>query len=255
MSDSKIVPNFLPSKSGLHFGNFYPKNTTYPVITLPLVGKIISGDAGNGICGGFSYAVLDLFLAGLQPPPNKNLPASGSVSFNYLVNRLLDSFGSAHDYSQMRKLIEWVQTPDHDIKIPLYVIKGLSRLMVEEEWPRIKSDIDSGRPSALMLAAAPKCGLGDISCIISALRHSHQVLVYGYTLDNNNLTLLIYDCNHPDSDSQTISLEFSQLEHTINITAPGIPYKIRGFFRNDYSYKDPAGLLAASVSLIKDGKC
>jgi hypothetical protein len=73
-------------------------------------------------------------------------------------------------------------------------------------------------------------------------------------LNNNNLTLLIYDCNHPDSDSQTISLEISHLEHTINITAPGIPYKIRGFFRNDYSYKDPAGFLAAFASLIESGK-
>jgi hypothetical protein len=254
MSDSKIVPNFMPSKSGLHFGNFYPKNTIYPVVTLPFVGKIISGDAGNGICGGFSYAVLDLFLAGLQPPPDKELPAAGSVSFNYLVNRLLDSFGSAHNYSQMRKLIEWILMPDHDIKIPLYEVKCLGRLMIEKEWLRVKADIDSGRPSAIILAAAPKCGFCDISCIISALRHSHQVLVYGYILDNNNLTLLIYDCNHPDSDSQTISLDISHLEHTINITAPGILYKIRGFFRSEYSYKNPAGFLSAFTPQIKDDK-
>jgi hypothetical protein len=252
ISDSNNVPNFLPSKSGLHFGNFYPSHTSYSLITLPVVGTIISGDAGNGICGGFSYAVLDLFLARLQPPPDTDLPASGSAGFNYLIDRFLDSFGSAHNgYSQVKKLIEWIQLPDYDVTIPFHV--GLGLRIIEDEWPQIKADIDSGRPSALMLAMSPKCGLGDISCIITALSHSHQVLVYGYTMDNNNLTLSIYDCNHPDSDSQTILLNISHPEHKINIMAPGIPYTIRGFFRSDYSRKNPAGFMAAFPPILKDG--
>jgi hypothetical protein len=241
MSESNIVPNFLPSKSGLHFGNFYPSHTSYPLITLPIVGTIISGDAGNGICGGFSYAVLDLFLAGLKPPLNTDLPTSGSAGFNYLVNRFVDSLGSAHSYSMAIKLIDWIQMPDHDITMP-FNVKGLGRRMVEDELPRIKDDIDSGRPSALMFAMVPKCRLGEIPCIIVALSQSHQVLAYGYTLDNTKLTLFIYDCNHPNSDSQTISLDISHPEHTINITAPGIPFTIRGFFRSDYRYKDPTEL-------------
>jgi hypothetical protein len=248
MSDSNIVPNFLPSKSCLHFGNFYPPHTSYPLITLPIVGTVISGDAGNGICGGFCYTVLDLFLSKFQPPPETDFPASGSTGFNYLVNRFVDSLGSAHGYSQAIKLIEWIQTPDKDTTIQFY-LRGLGHRMVEDEWPRIKDDINSGRPSALMLAMAPKCRLGEIPCITVALSHSHQVLVYGYTLDNNNLTLSIYDCNHPNSDSQTISLDISYPENTINIIAPGIPYKIRGFFRSEYSYKDPSGFIDAFPSI------
>src|SRR5258707_665913 len=55
------VPGFLPSQSGFHFSNNYPYGTPYPAVNLPIVGTIISGDAGNGLCGGFVMATLDLF--------------------------------------------------------------------------------------------------------------------------------------------------------------------------------------------------
>src|SRR6266481_3557558 len=87
------MPGFLPSQSGFHFSNTYPHGTAYPVVTLPLVGSIISGDAGNGLCGGFVLAALDLFRHSprLPPPANTDVdrPPSGSPIFNYIVGRLL----------------------------------------------------------------------------------------------------------------------------------------------------------------------
>ena len=91
------VPEFLPSQSGFHFSNDWDPGTTYPVVTLPVVGTIVSGDAGNGLCGGFVLAALDLFChtPRLLPPPNTNQdrPANGSTIFNYITGRLIDSFG------------------------------------------------------------------------------------------------------------------------------------------------------------------
>jgi hypothetical protein len=55
------------------------------------VGTIFSGDAGNGVCGGFVLAAPDLFrhVPRLLPPPNTDVdrPASGSAIFTYLIGR------------------------------------------------------------------------------------------------------------------------------------------------------------------------
>ncbi len=81
------VPGFLPSQSGFHFANNWPLDTVYPVVTLPIVGTIAGGDAGNGLCGGFVLAALDLFLHSprLFPPPNTDRPANGSMLFSYIT--------------------------------------------------------------------------------------------------------------------------------------------------------------------------
>jgi phospholipase C len=44
----KRVPVFIPSISELHFVNSWPPGTSYPVIALPVLGTVVSGDATNG---------------------------------------------------------------------------------------------------------------------------------------------------------------------------------------------------------------
>jgi hypothetical protein len=243
MAISNKVPDFLPSASGLQFSNWFPPNSEYPVITLPVVGTI-KQDANTGLCDGFAYTTLDLFLANPRIKPiDIDTPASGTPRFNYLAKREIDSFGSAPAFENAKKLIEWIQTPSHDVTISFYG-NGLAHRMVKEEWPRIKADIDSGTPSPLLLVMEPKCGPGDIPGIIAALKRCHGVLAYAYSLDDkNNLTLSIYNCNEPGVDSSTIILDISNPEHTIDITATGvsksIPFKIRGFFRPNYTFKNP----------------
>jgi hypothetical protein len=245
------VPGFLPGISGLHFKNSFPSGSNYPVITLPVVGTIVSQDAATGLCGGFVLTVLDAFLRKprLRPPLATDSPADGTVLFNYLVRRLLDSFGTPPTYDNAAKAIQWIQTPDHDASVSLYG-PGLARRMVETEWPMIKSDIDSGKPSPLYLIMAPQCGLGDIPGIQVALGRSHQVLVYRYELDDaiGNLTLGVYDPNDPNDNNSSIMLNISDPGHTIIISAPGIeanlpmPVTIRGLFRTDYALADPSAL-------------
>ena len=247
------VPGFLPSTSGLHFSNSYPDNTDYPFVELPVVKRIISADAGNGICGGFVYTVLDLFLAKprLQPPPNATRPDPGTPRFTYLVERLLDSLGKHRGWDNAIKAIEWTQISGHDVELPLSP-HGLAHRMVYDEWPKIKSDIDSGTPSPLMLVMAPQCGPADIVGIKVALGRSHQVLAYAYRLDGDNLELSIYDCNDPDNDSSTLELNISQPEHTIEITASAMRAKspIRGLFRSEYSFNYPTPFKYADQSYL-----
>lgn len=245
--NAQVVPikrasGFTPSINGLHFSNSYPSGTSYPFITLPGIGKIVSGDAGNGICGGFVYTVLDMFLSRPRatPPPDIDRPAPGSIRFNYLVNRLIDSFGSPPGMAMAMQSIGWIQTPSHEVKISTYG-KGLRRRVVEDEWPKIKADIDSGMPSPLWLVMEPQAGYGWIPTIIEALKNCHQVLAYAYRLDSSkNLTLWVYDCNDPDNDSSTIYLNISDPARGMDINVSAIQSKkIRGFFRTDYHFKDP----------------
>jgi hypothetical protein len=246
------VAGFLPSVSGFHFSNSYPAGTPYPVITLPVVGTIISGDAGNGLCGGFAMAALDLFLhtPRLAPPPDTSPPPVGSPIFNYIVGRLMDSFGNVGQGLQANaaRVVEWITTPGHDVAVSLYGA-GLGRRMAELEWPKVRADIDAGMPSPLNLVGGPERGRGDIAGIVDSLHHCHQVLAYAYELDGQDLTLLVYDCNDPLNDQSPLSLNLAHPEHTITITAPAVDanisggIEVRGFFRSDYQAHDPSAIL------------
>ena len=253
------VPDFLPSTSGFHFGNAYPDGTNYPIVTLPVVGTLISGDAGNGLCGGFVFAALDLFShkPRLVPPTQITRPAEGSDLFKYLTERLIDSFGSPPDFDNAAKVIQWIQLPTHDVIAEVLEGAGLSRRMVDTEWPAIKADIDAGNPSPLNLVGNPGKKAGDIAGIIQNLGSCHQVLAFGYRLHSNGpLILKVYDCNDPDDDHSEIWLmPFSQAtkHNTITITSNAVTailsnLTVRGLFRSVYTrHIVPAVALLSTV--------
>jgi hypothetical protein len=181
----------------------------------------------------------------VQPPADTLKPDPGTPRFNYLVDRLIDSFGESRGFDNVIKAIDWIQTSSHDVLVSgSFAPYGLAHRMVYDEWPQIKNDIDSGRPSPLFLVMAPGCGPLDIPGITVALGNCHQVLAYAYTLDGDNLTIYIYDCNAPTNDLATLSLNISDPSHTIAVgmnTATGVT--VRGFFRSNYSYRDPQPFL------------
>jgi len=89
MSASNRVPGFLPSTNGLKFANHYDRGNNYPVITLPVVGTIVSHDAEKGLCGGFVFTVMDLFMRDprFMPSPVNVTPPAGSAFFDYITQR------------------------------------------------------------------------------------------------------------------------------------------------------------------------
>jgi hypothetical protein len=250
------VANFLPSTSGFHFSNSFPIGTVYPVVTLPIVGTIAGGDAGNGLCGGFVLAALDLFLhtPRMFPPPNTDAdrPEYGSTIFNYLSQRLIDSFGDPGQGlgSNVGRVLEWIQTSDGPT-----LGSGLRRRLIDDEWPKIKMDIDAGKPSPLSLVGAPARGILDADGIVKTLHHCHQVLAYAYEVNNaNRLTLLVYDCNDPSNDNSILAFDLGNPAPPTPIAAPDIHanmsggIEVRGFFRVAYNLRDPSAIAAGSAS-------
>lgn len=185
MPESAIIDGFLPSVHGLRFANRFPSG---PTLTLgPIDPRWVGiGDASAGLCGGMSWLVRERFEAGLPVPADPAAPANGSPLFRALVRRQVLS-------------LDWLRLP---LRIWLMAFAGAERARrttLEREWPRVRAQIDAGRPAMIALvrraARDPRM-----------LTMNHQVLAYGYRLDDDVLTIRIYDPNWPDRDDVELTI-------------------------------------------------
>jgi hypothetical protein len=256
---TKVVPGFLPSTSGLHFTNRFPTGIPIETITIPVVNKDIPlGEAANGVCGGMVYAVLDSFLAAprMQPPTTRSTPGGDSPITAYLIRRLKDSFALDQVvHSNVARYLTMMSTPDEDELFG--AIDGVPSTIAGKEWPKIKADIDAGRPSPLGLVGGTWKVPGDAVGQVKQLGHCHQVLAYGYTLDDaHKLTLRVYDPNDPDDDGSVIQMSLANPSKKSPITTPQITSHIAGhgafraFFRHGYYSRAtlPGGFSAGPVA-------
>jgi hypothetical protein len=228
-------------------------------MTIPIPGTSVSipvGDASNGVCGGMTYAVSDFFLAQprLKIPTTTSSPAGGTPLMNYILVRLMDSFalpfGAA---SNVARYLAFMSTLDHDT----WVSHGIPWLIVNSEWPKIKQDVDGGRPSPIGLVGGTWVWPTNISAKINMLHECHQVLAYGYDLDDSsNLTIWVYDPNDPLANDSTISMNIGNPAHTTPISTPRITDNIlnnvtfRAFFRHEFyaPVVPPAGLSPGPIT-------
>ncbi|SDJ10629.1 hypothetical protein SAMN05444157_1766 [Frankineae bacterium MT45] len=233
MSTSGAVPGFLPSSNGFQFTNSFPPA---PAVQLDLgpAGKVGLGDVSGGVCGGMVFAVRDYFEASIAVPSLSQTPAPGTPLFEYIVERLLDSWDVPNG---VLRYAQWMALPSEHVRLPLISEPGTFELTVSKSWPAVRADIDAGRLSPLGLVTVHGTDL-------KQLGRNHQVLAYGYTLDDSGtLTLSVYDPNTDLSaaDGVTIQLAVNDaatvttISHNINIAEP----TLHGFFRADYSAKQP----------------
>ena len=114
--------------------------------------------------------------------------------------------------------------------------RGRAWIMINNEWPKIKSDLDRGHLSPLGLVLLK-------SLDPFRMGQNHQVLAYGYELDGTDLALYIYDPNHPDTDGITLSLSLADPQHTTPVSYSSEIYggdkKVWCFFRSDYAVSTP----------------
>lgn len=240
VATSVRVPGFTPSVNGLHFINSFPSEPTLSY-DLPGIGQISIGDASNGLCGGMVFTVRDVFeTPGLAPVADVTQPAPGSPLFRYIVDRLIASFDIPH--LGFMKYYEWMLTPDGDSAWPpLITQRGVAWKTIVEEWPgRIQPELDAGRLCSIGLVTVASPNPGDLG-------RNHQVMAYGYDLDGaGNLALHVYDPNTAPAQADGVTISLSLLDpghatpirHNVGIGGP-----IRGFFRTDYTYANPTGLL------------
>jgi hypothetical protein len=233
------ITDFLPSTSGLKFANSFPEGV--PVLRLPIPWLGVSipiGDASHGVCGGMVYAALDLFLAQprLKVPPDRIPPPADSPITQYVLRRLLDSFTLERvTHSNAMRYLDFMSVVDHDT----WFSRGVGWIVVNREWPAIRADIDQGRPVPLGLVAGSWVWATDLGAKSKMLGHCHQVLAYGYDLDDAmNLVLHVYDPNDPEDDDSTIETNLANPARGLTIVTPRITANIEGhqsfraFFRH-----------------------
>jgi hypothetical protein len=193
------ISGFLPSTSGLHFLNQFPSE---PAGEFPLPdGRILSlGNAANGLCGGMAFSARDYYEAGRQPPSDMAPPAEGTPLFEYLVGRLLASFNLPLGVLRYIELMNPLLPDTDTTESRLFPISSRSQVMLSHEWPLVKQELDAGHPAALGLIKVKSSDVNNVG-------QNHQVLAYGYDLDESQLVLHIYDPNYPDNDAVQLSLD------------------------------------------------
>jgi hypothetical protein len=235
------APGFLPSISGLHFRNSFP-HQSLATVGIPGVATLALGDAANGLCGGMSSTVRDLYEARMPPPADRTPPAGGTARFEYLVERQVESLAYGSVALRLYELGSPL-LPDGEPNLGpfglLGLVHGRATVMIVEEWPRVRADLDGGHPSLIGLVRA-------VDSDPRALGRDHQVLAYAYELEGTDLSISIYDPNHPDDDTIRMSLSLADPGHATPVTyAAGSPpapldEPTRCFIHMPYAARDPA---------------
>lgn len=267
----KGVMNFTVSQWGFRFQNNFG---SMPLRTINIGGIEVPVQAGNaGRCGGMAFAVRDYFEAGMLLPVITDVPGVNSALFNHIADRLLDSFDVPNGGPAKWKMLTDPILPDGDKTIgssdptgvagalgglwhdvtggsdpsQTTLVRGRAWIMIKEEWPAIKAELDAGKlcPIGLVLT---------VSADPTQLGNNHTVLAYGYDLRGNDLIIHIYDPNRPfkydatwsnddnrpwrDGDNQSIRLDIGHPENRTDVwSSKG--YNIRCFFRLNYTRKNP----------------
>ena len=225
---SKRVPSFAPSTNGLHFANDFADE---PLFRIGLGrASIPVGNAAKGLCGGMVFAVRDLFEHGRPPPPDRAPPRRGTALFAYLVGRLFSSFNLP--MGPLRYWL-WQILPAGD----RFAVRGIAWRTIRGHWPKIRADLDAGRLSTLGLVRTRSFNPLDLG-------RNHQVVAYGYDLDQDGsrLTIHVYDPNHPDDDGRALSLSPAEPTRATPVTYVSGELPVRGFFRTSYRTKDPSAI-------------
>jgi hypothetical protein len=220
----QTVTGFDISVHAFPFGNGFPASS-FPVQTL--MGYPVS--QAYGLCGGMAYATRDYFEAG-KPIPGTSTPPTGGWLFDYLWQRLLDSFnlplgsGAPAHYFLL-------QSPALADAGPPTALGVLSRMgeMVGIQWPRVRAVIDSNQ----------LCPLGLIyhkTADPAKIFDQHQVLAYGYEITGSTVTLLINDPNEPRKE-QRLVLDTSDI-NVLRVSYTGYS-TIWAFFATDYVFNQP----------------
>jgi hypothetical protein len=228
---SRSVPGFLPSTSGFRFANDFP-HVPVRYVGIPGLIRIPIGDASNGLCGGMAFAARDYFEKHRPPPEDTTAPGAGPL-FEFLCDRLFDSFdlpvGPARYLELMSPLLSDGETVWSRIGIGPH---GRVWQTVRDAWPKVRADIDAGHPSALGLIKVK-------SSDPRQLKHDHQVLAYGYDLKDGIVKLRLYDPNQPGRDDVTLSLSVADPSRPTAITVSPPAGSVYAFFRVTYAEASP----------------
>jgi hypothetical protein len=221
--------DFRPSQHGFPYDNSWPDS---PLTTIDLgVAQIPIGSASNGLCGGMVYAALDYWANSLPIPQDRPNPAApGTPLYDYLVQRLIDSFDLPNLPARLLTIMNPAYPDTGSAGNPL---EGRAPIMIKDAWPQIRGWIDGGFP-------APICLQNIVSALPTDLGHNHQTAVWGYQMDGNLVTLFTYDPNISGDD--TVSVQFNAADV---LSAPSVTVsnprqdQVFCFLTTAYAKSDP----------------
>ncbi len=187
------VPGFLPSTHGFSFANRWAPGPTMRLG--PVDTRVVGvGDAAAGLCGGMVMTVRDLFEAGLSAS-GRPQPANGSAPFRAIVRRQVQSL----DWLKvpLRYLDLMALRPDPPTGLAALLRREPPRVeTMDREWPCIRAVLEGRHLCPVGLVRTTSGSPWDLT-------QNHQVLAYGYAAadDGSQVTIRIYDPNHPGDDS------------------------------------------------------
>lgn len=228
------MPGYLPSTAGLRFGNSF---ASVPLRTFSFLGiDIPIGRASNGLCGGMCYAARDYFEAGSAPPADLTPPVEGPL-FDYLVDRLFDSFNLPLGPARyLRYMNPALRDGESFFSLLGLASRGRAWVMLRQEWPKIKAEIDVGRPTPIGLVTVK-------SRDPMQLGQNHVVLAYGYEAVGAVLRIRVYDPNFEGDDAVAIALSTADPKKATEVTYTGRIFggdqRIWCFFQTPYSRRTP----------------
>jgi hypothetical protein len=187
--DELMRTAFNPFEHGFKFSNVF----TNPVIRIPSLGIDFST---RGRCGGMAWAALDYYVNNLAVPAEDSLPRDGSPLADYCYSRLMENI-----LANGWKFVHFMRTPLHPTLVNGI---GVARATREEELPRLRQLLDSGKPCTLGLCQSTSLG---------ELGNDHQVVAYGYEEQAPFTRIFIYDVNHPND------VNHPSREVTLDLTA------------------------------------
>ena len=137
-----------------------------------------------GLCGGMSWTALDRYNKGEPVEDNRTIPERDTVLFRSLVTRQADSMRGR---ALLERCLVWQVLPN---RAPWWMFwtKGVGRLTVEGEWPKLKATLDGGKPTSLVLIRNQG---------IASPGDHHQVVAVGYEASDGAAKIELYDPNHP----------------------------------------------------------
>jgi hypothetical protein len=221
--------DFRPSQHGFPYANSWEQA---PLTTIDLgIAQIPIGNAALGLCGGMVYAALDYFAAGLPIPPDRPDPAApGTPLYDYLVQRLIDSF----DLPNLPVRLMTIMNPAYpDTGAAGNPLEGRAPVIIKDSWPAIRDAIDAGQPAPICLENVESVNPLDLG-------NNHQTAVWGYQMDGNIVTLFTYDPNIPGDDTVSVQFDASDVlsKPNISVSNPG-QHPVLCFLTTAYSQSDP----------------
>ncbi|MEO3810037.1 hypothetical protein ABGB17_13645 [Sphaerisporangium sp. B11E5] len=244
----RLVRGFHPARNGLPFPNAGWAGGL-PVMTAGFLWNRLldaSGDVGDalgilradenwlplthadaGMCGGMVYAVMDHFVHNLDPTQRRQPTTADDPFFRYLRDRLWESFDvGGRGIRFLAYSSPHYPNGDEGVIQTLGLTRGRSWVTYREAWPEIQADIDAGRLSPVGLIQSDDLDIGT----------NHQVLVYGYKKDGQDVELYVYDPNYPRKEVVhrfNVTATDGEVHVSVSGTGTTYPHRIFAFFRTD----------------------